>query len=62
MDTPSPLSRGDRSRAALGPRQPEAAPMVLYQEDHAPALEQLRELAGEATVRDDRDDEDDTQC
>jgi hypothetical protein len=32
--------------------------MRLYQEDTAPWLDALRESAGEATVRDDREDED----
>ena len=57
---PSPLPARDRSRAALGPRQPEAASMPLYQEDSVPDWYALRESVGEATVRDDREEEE--QC
>jgi len=57
MNPSSPLPVRDRSRAALGPRQPEAAPMLLHQEDSAPDWDRLRESAGEATVRDDREEE-----
>jgi len=60
MDASSPLPVRDRSRAALGPRQPQAAPMALHQEDAPCDLDALREGAGEATVRDDREDEE--QC
>jgi len=60
MDASSPLPVRDRSRAALGPRQPEAASMPLYQEVAQCDLDALRESAGEATVRDGREDED--QC
>jgi len=60
MDSSSPLPVRDRSRPALSPRQPEAAPMVRHQEDAPCDLDALREGAGEATVRDDREDDD--QC
>ena len=57
MDQSSPLPVRDRSRAALGPRQPEAAPMMRHQEDAPCDLDALRESAGEATVRDDREED-----
>jgi len=52
-----PLPPRALSRPSLA-AHPEGPPMPRHQEDHPLTLEQLRELAGEATVHDDRNEED----